>query len=388
MKTFLPCLLILAGCVAADPPGRRAAELEGHVRFLAGKACAGRETGTDGERLAAAYLEGAFRSAGLEVRVQEFQGHGTTGRNVIGIARGSSSEEAVVIGAHYDHLGEAKQGWHAGADDNASGTSVLLQLARSFAQRPPRRSVVLAAFSGEEMGILGSRAYVREPAVPLEKTVAMINMDMVGRLRESIIVFGADSGDRFKEHLADSPIKIAYNRDPIGPSDHTSFYLKNIPAVHLFTGAHADWHQPSDTPDKLNYDGLSRVSLFVEQLGRRIADAPERVKFVKVEGAAPITATPRKGATPYLGLMPDYGHDGPGVKLAGVAPGSPAEKAGLRENDVILQFDGRDCADVKAYSAEFFKRSPGEEISLTFDRGGKRDVVKVKLLAKESRSEE
>ncbi len=379
MRRLAPWLLILAGC--ASGPG-----LEEHVRFLAGEACLGRETGTDGEKAAAAYIEKGFRAAGLEVRLQEFQGHGTTGRNVIGIVRGS--EEAVVVGAHYDHLGEAKQGWHAGADDNASGTAVLLDLAERFARRPSKRTLVLVAFSGEEMGILGSRAYVRDPAVPLEKTVAMINMDMVGRLRESLIVFGADSGDRFKELLADSPIKIAYNKDPIGPSDHTSFYLKNIPAIHLFTGAHADYHKPSDTADKVNFDGLRRVSDLVESLARRIADAPERMKFVKVEGAAPITGAPRKGATPYLGLMPDYGHDGPGVKLAGVAPGSPAEKAGLRENDVILQFDGRDCADVKAYSAEFFKRRPGEEVSLTYERGGKRDTVKVKLLAKEARSEE
>lgn len=376
----LPLLFILAaGCAAPS--------LDEHVRFLASEACLGRETGTEGERRASDYIEAAFRKAGLEVRIQEFKGHGTTGRNVIGLARGTS-DEAVVVGAHYDHLGESKNGWHAGADDNASGTAVLIALARSFAHRPSKRTVVLAAFSGEEMGILGSRAYTREPAVALEKTVAMINLDMVGRLRESLIVFGADSGDRFKEHLADSPVKIVYNRDPIGPSDHTSFYLKNIPAVHLFTGSHADYHKPSDTAEKLNYDGLRRIADLVETLARRIGDAPERMKFVKVEGAAPMSPAPRKGATPYLGLMPDYGHDGPGVKLAGVAPGSPAEKAGLKENDVILQVDGRDCADVKVYSAEFFKKKPGDEMALTFERGGKRDVVKVKLASKEARSEE
>ena len=380
--------VVLAGCAAAPAPAAPGvAELEAHVRFLADKACAGRETGTDGERRAAAYIEGAFRGAGLDVQVREFQGHGTTGRNVIGIARGTS-DEAVLIGAHYDHLGEAKEGWNAGADDNASGVAVLLALARSFAERRPARSVILAAFSGEEMGILGSRAYTREPSVPLEKTVAMINLDMVGRLRDSLIVFGADSGDRFKEHLADSPVKIAFNRDPIGPSDHTSFYLKNVPAVHLFTGAHADYHKPSDTADKVNYDGLRRVAGLVETLARRIADAPERMKFVKVQGAAPIVSGARKGATPYLGLMPDYGHDGPGVKLAGVSPGSPADKAGFRENDVILQVDGRECADVKAYSAEFFKMKPGDEIALTYERAGKRDTVKVKLAAKEARSDE
>ena len=378
-RAVVPALLLLAAC--AGP------QLEDHVLYLSSAECAGRETGTEGEKKAAAYIEAAFRAAGLEVRLQEFQGHGTTGRNVIGIARGASAE-AVVVGAHYDHLGEAKGGWHAGADDNASGTAVLIELARRLGRRPAGRTVVLAAFSGEEMGILGSRAYVREPAVALEKTVAMVNLDMVGRLRESLVVFGADSGDLFKRFLEDSPVKIAYNRDPIGPSDHTAFYLKGVPAVHLFTGAHADYHKPSDTAEKVNFDGLRRVTDLVEILARRIADAPERMKFVKVEGAAPLTSGPRKGATPYLGLMPDYGHDGPGVKLAGVAPGSPADRAGFKEGDVILQFDGRDCADVKVYSAEFFKRRPGEEIALTFERGGRRDTVKVKLAAKEARSDE
>jgi hypothetical protein len=377
---FLP---LLAACATA--PGS-SVPLEDHVRFLAGPDCAGRETGTDGEKRAADYIAKGFH--GLDVKLQEFQGHGTTGRNVIGIARGTSSDEAVIVGAHYDHLGEAKDGWHAGADDNASGVAVLIELAGRFARRPSKRSIVLAAFSGEEMGILGSRAYTRTPSIPLEKTAAMINLDMVGRLRESLIVFGADSGDRFKDYLADSPVKLAYNKDPIGPSDHTSFYLKNVPAVHLFTGAHADYHKPTDTAEKLNYDGLRRIADLVETLARRIADAPERMAFRKVAGAAPMTGGPAAGRTPYLGLMPDYGHDGPGVKLAGVAPGSPAERAGLRENDLIVQVDGKDTADVKAYSAEFFKKKPGDEMALTVDRGGKREILKVKLVAKEARSDE
>jgi len=162
-----------------------------------------------------------------------------------------------------------------------------------------------------------------------------------------------------------------------------------VPAVHLFTGAHADYHKPSDTPEKVNYDGLRRVADLVDALARKIADAPERMKFVKVEGAAPIVSgAPRKGATPYLGLMPDYGHDGPGVKLAGVSPGSPADKAGFKENDVILKIQDRECADVKAYSAEFFKLKPGDEIALTYERAGKLDTVKVKIAAKEARSDE
>jgi len=235
------------------------------------------------------------------------------------------------------------------------------------------------------MGILGSRYYVNHPAT-LETTVAMINMDMVGRLRESLIVFGADTGDKFKEYLADSPIKIAHNKDAIGPSDHTSFVLKGIPSVHLFTGAHADYHKPGDTAEKLNYDGLRKVTDLVETLARRVADAPERMAFVK---PAPSAALPKasKSGTPYFGVMPDYGFDGKGVKLAGVAPGSPAEKAGLKEGDLLLSINEQEFEDVKAYSSIFFALKPGAEVTLGFERGGKRQTVKATLLVK-NRSDE
>src|SRR5262249_37585115 len=288
--------------------------------------CLGRELGSPGEEKASKHIVAQMRSAGLEPVLQEFEGHGMTGRNVVAVIHGTT-DEAIVIGAHYDHLGtDGKKIFH-GADDNASGTSVVIEMARRFARKPGKRTIVLVAFSGEEMGLLGSKYYVRHPGVS-EKIVAMINMDMVGRLRESLIVFGADTGSKFKEYLADSPIKIAYNRDAIGPSDHTSFVLKGIPAVHLFTGAHPDYHKPGDTAEKLNYDGLRKVADLVETLARRIADAPERMTFVKPPPSASLPK-PGKGGTPYFGVMPDYGYDGKGVRLQGVAPGSPAEKAGL-----------------------------------------------------------
>ena len=359
-------------------------DVETDVRTLSGESFEGRETGTAGEEKAARHIIAEFRKAGLEPVVQPFQGHGTTGRNVVAVLHGSSPE-AVVIGAHYDHLGSDGRKVFCGADDNASGTAVVLEMARRFAKKRTKRTIILVAFSGEEMGVLGSRHYVNNPPT-LETPVAMINMDMVGRLRENLIVFGADTGDKFKEYLADSPIRIAYNRDAIGPSDHTSFVLKGIPAVHLFTGAHPDYHKPGDTADKINYDGLRRVADLVEMLARRVADADDKMAFVKPPPSAAIPK-PGKGGTPYFGVMPDYGFDGKGVKLQGVAPGSPAEKAGLKEGDILLSLNDKDFEDVKGYAALFFALKPGDEITLGFERGGQRKTVKATLLAKNRSAE-
>lgn len=368
----------------AFPAAAAAQDLESDVKALASEAFSGRETGTPGEEKAARHIIGELRRAGLQPVLQPFEGHGTVGRNVVAVIPGKM-DEAVVIGAHYDHLGSDDKKVYAGADDNASGTAVAIEMARRFAKKPTKRAIVIVTFSGEEMGVLGSRYYVNHPAA-LEATVAMINMDMVGRLKENLIVFGADTGDHFKEYLADSPIKIAYNKDAVGPSDHTSFVLKGIPAVHLFTGAHPDYHKPGDTADKINYEGLKKVADLVETLARRVADAPERMAFVK---PAPSAALPKTGktGTPYFGVMPDYGYDGKGVKLAGVTPGSPAEKAGLQEGDLLYSINEQEFEDVKAYSAIFFGLKPGAEITLGYEREGKKKTVKAILQAK-GRSDE
>ena len=378
-RTFLIVPVLFGLCLSAW-----AQDLEKDVRVLAGEDFAGRETGTEGESRAAKHIIAEMRRAGLEPVLQIFEGHGTTGRNVVAVIHGSI-DEAVVVGAHYDHLGGDGKKVYCGADDNASGTAVVIDMARRFAKKPVKRTIILIAFSGEEMGILGSRYYVNHPAAA-ETPVAMVNLDMVGRLRENLIVFGADTGDRFKEYLADSPLKIAHNKEAVGPSDHTSFVLKGIPAVHLFTGAHVDYHKPGDTADKINYEGLKQVADLVESLTRKLGDAPERMTFVKPPPAAQL---PRagKGGTPYFGVMPDYGYDGKGVRLQGVAPGSPAEKAGLKENDVLLSLNGKDFDDVKGYSAIFFGLKPGDEVTLGYERDGKKASVKATLLTK-NRSDE
>jgi hypothetical protein len=378
-------LIVAAGFLLGSALAASAQDVESDAKILSSKGFEGRETGTAGEEKAARHILGEWRRAGLQPVVQVFEGHGTSGKNVVVVIPGTI-DEAVVIGAHYDHLGGDDNRVFFGADDNASGTAVIMEMARRFAKKPARRTVIVIAFSGEEMGVLGSRYYVNHP-VALETPVAMINLDMVGRLRENLIVFGADTGDKFKEYLADSPIKIAYNKEAVGPSDHTSFVLKGIPSVHLFTGAHADYHKPGDTADKLNFDGMRRVADLVEVLARRVAEAPDRMVFVK---PAPSAELPRagKGGTPYFGVMPDYGYDGKGVKLQGVAPGSPADKAGLKEGDLLLSLNGKDFEDVKAYSAIFFGLKPGEEVTLGYERNGERATVKATLLTKKLTTEE
>jgi hypothetical protein len=378
-KTLWIATAMLSMALAAQ-----AQDLEKDVKVLAAEETEGRETGTAGEAKAAKHIVAQMRHAGLEPVLQAFEGHGTTGHNVVAVIHGTL-DEAVIVGAHYDHLGSDGKKTYYGADDNASGTAVVIDMARRFAKKPGKRTIILVAFSGEEMGVLGSHYYVQHP-VAAETPVAMINMDMVGRLRDTLIVFGADTGDKFKEYLAGSPIKLAYNKDAVGPSDHTSFVLKGIPAVHLFTGAHPDYHKPGDTADKINYDGLKQVADLVEDLVRKVADAPEKMTFVK---PPPSAALPRagKGGTPYFGVMPDYGYDGKGVRLQGVAPSSPAEKAGLKEGDVLLSLNGKECDDVKAYSAIFFGLKPGDEITLGYERDGNKASVKATILTK-NRSDE
>ncbi len=371
--TGLVLFLLAAGCGGGPA-------LEPHVRMLAGDGFEGRETGTEGEKAAGEFIAAVLRGRNIEPVLQEFPGHGAKGTNVLGVLRGASAE-AVVVGAHYDHLGRKGEKIWSGADDNASGVAVLLELARRLSYRRPRRTIVFASFSGEEAGLFGSKHYVKNPLVPLEQTVAMVNLDMVGRLREKLLVFGTGTGDQFRAFLEDSPLALAFPNDPFGPSDHTSFILKGVPSVHLFTGSHADYHKPTDTPEKIDYEGMLRIADLVETLVRRIADAPRRMQYVKVETAVPAEGA-APGARPYFGSMPDYGFEGKGCRLEGVAPGSPADQAGLKAGDVVVAIGGQDVPEVNAYSRALFSKKPGDEIEVTYLRGVERVTVKVTLAAR------
>jgi hypothetical protein len=310
--------------------------------------------------------------------------------NVVGMLRGSDprlAEEAVVVGAHFDHLGlggpeslapERYGEVHNGADDNASGTAAMLAVAEAMARGgPPRRSLVFAAFSGEEEGLLGSSHYVRAPAVPLDRTVFMLNMDMVGRLEDDpLVVSGVGTGSGIEETVAAAAatLGLATSKDlsGFGASDQTVFYSREIPVLFLFTGAHSEYHKPEDDAQLIDYRGLARVASLAFRLVRTFADADEPPAYRKVDVGKPLAATGR-GYGPYFGTIPDFGESPvPGVLLSGVREGSPAERAGLRGGDVVVEFAGVTVANLHDYTYALRKHRPGDEVQVVVIRDGER----------------
>ena len=328
-------------------------------------------------------------------------------KNVVGVLEGEGphADETVVVGAHYDHLGHGgvfsgslaflSRDIHNGADDNASGTAMVIELARRLARRPdplPRR-VVFMAFSGEERGLLGSRHYVEHPLFPLKTTVTMLNLDMVGRLNDkhelTMIGTGTFSGiDAIVEALGSSAglkiKKISGLSDGFGGSDHQSFYGKDIPVLFAFTGVHRDYHRPTDDTERINFDGMARIANYLELILLDVAERPERPAFVR------LTRPPGRGGDParagfsvYLGTMPDYGDDAKqGMKLAGVREGSPAEKGGLKGGDVITGFGGKPVATIYDFMESMGRYKPGDKVEIVVKRDGQEKKLEVTLGAR------
>ncbi len=319
-------------------------------------------------------------------------------KNIVGVLEGEGphAQETVVIGAHYDHLGWGESGSlarprvhaiHHGADDNGSGTTTLMELARRLAQVPHRdRRLVFIAFSGEERGLLGSAYYCKHPLFPLANTVAMVNLDMVGRLRpdketgkDKLQVHGIGTAKNFNSLIDDLNDNFNFQLQKVasgfGPSDHASFYARSIPVLFFFTGDHPDYHRPSDTADKINIPGMHRVADLVEQVMLRLDRAPQRPEFVKV--SAPRYMGGPRG--PRLGFMPAYGDDdGKGVLIDGVMEGGPAAKAGLKEGDRIVEIGGKPVKNLTGYMVVMGRHKRGETIEIAILRGGKKMTVKVK----------
>ncbi|HEV8483099.1 MAG TPA: M28 family peptidase [Blastocatellia bacterium] len=325
--------------------------------------------------------------------------------NVVGILQGSDPElssEFIVIGAHYDHLGlggseslaaKPEGQIHHGADDNASGTSVLIELARVMSANRPKfkRSIVFIAFSGEELGLLGSAAYTRNPAVPLKSTVAMLNMDMVGRLRNgSLFVGGVGTSpawqpllDRLNGSGAAAPsggsssgsrFQLGIGQDGFGPSDHQSFYVKDLPVLFFFTGSHDDYHKPSDTADKINSEGASQIGEFVRKITVEIANEPQRIAFTRVKTESKPTG---RGFAVYLGTVPNYSDQSDGLKLDGIRAGSPAERAGLQAGDVVTKLGSVPVKNVYDYTYALGELKAGEEIEVVLRRDGREVRLKI-----------
>ncbi|MFO0947245.1 MAG: M20/M25/M40 family metallo-hydrolase [Planctomycetota bacterium] len=323
--------------------------------------------------------------------------------NVVGVIEGEGphADETVVIGAHYDHLGRGGEGSlapdskdvHNGADDNASGTATLIELARRFGEREkkPGRRLVFIAFSAEEKGLLGSRHYVKKaPLFPLDKTVAMVNFDMVGRMKNNkLTIYGTKSAkdleaiiDGEKSAEDDLDIKKIGSASGLGgSSDHASFVMARVPAVHFFTGTHPDYHRPSDDVDKINVEGMRRVADFAAKFIDRVIERPNRFEFVKSEESDPHAGMdlPAGGRKTYLGTVPDYGEEVEGVLLNDVKKDSPADKAGLKAGDVIVEIDGAPIKNVQGFTVILYQHKPGDSIEITVLRNKERVPLKATL---------
>jgi hypothetical protein len=288
----------------------------------------------------------------------------------------------VILGAHFDHLGMGEQSSmapdlagkaiHHGADDNASGTAGLLELAAYFAGRPKaRRGILFLAFSGEELGLIGSNYYVNNPLLPLDQAAAMINMDMIGRLdpqTKTVLVHGTGTSPVWEpllKNLENENLKIKTDSSGVGPSDHTSFYLKNIPVLHFFTGSHSDYHKPSDDWEKVNYKGEVYVLNLISQIITSL-DTEPKLAFLT-------TKTKQTGARSAfkvtLGVMPSYSFEGDGLKVDGVTEGKPAQKAGIKSGDVILQMGDLVIKDIQKYMEALGKFEKGQTIPVKLKRG-------------------
>ncbi len=346
--------------------------------------------------------------AGLKPQTAEIKGWRCTGeitveqkqakvKNVLGVLEGRDprADETIVIGAHMDHLGYGESGTlapgvkeiHNGADDNASGTTGVIELARRLARRdqPLARRVLFATFTGEERGLLGSEHYVKNPAVPLEKTVTMINLDMIGRLKnEKLIVEGVGTAKEFRPLVESLNSTRRFKLSPvtsgIGPSDQTSFYQKRIPVLFFWTDYHPDYHRPSDDWDKISLEGLDRVIGLVEDVAVELANAESRPEFIETPMKAPAgAAADACGERPYLGSIPAFGEEVDGVLLTGVSPGSPAEKAGIRAGDTIVQFGAIEVHSLQDLQVALTSHKPGETVKVIVLREKERKSISVTL---------
>ena len=374
------------------------------VTFLASDALEGRQTGTKGEKEAATYIENRFKQLGLQPKgtsgfLQTFSfkpktnphdevkfdvnGDGTiTGNNVIGFLD-NNAENTIIIGAHFDHLGfggegslyrDAIKAIHNGADDNASGVAVLLNLAAKLITKNTGNNYLFMAFSGEEMGLLGSNYFVKNPTIDIKKVSYMINMDMVGRMKKdsTLAVYGTGTSPIFKQVLKshNNSFKLIQQESGVGPSDHTSFYLVDIPVLHFFTGQHEDYHKPSDDSEKLNYDGMKLISEYIFNI---ISDFDDNGKLAFRKTVNESESTPRFKVG--LGVIPDYLYDGQGMRIDGVSEGKAAQKAGLQKGDIIVKLGDSTITNMMSYMRALSIFKEGDKTSVVIKREAK-EVIK------------
>ena len=326
--------------------------------------------------------------------------------NVAGILPGTdpTSDEWVIIGAHYDHIGygldqgygEVRDGEiHNGADDNSSGTSAVLELARMFSESPPRRNILFICFSAEEMGTLGSQAYVENPLVPLEQTSAMINLDMIGRVRPDesgtnlCTIQGIGSAEEWEEIVPDltpdGEVALIGQPNPLGGSDYLPFYLAEVPAISFFSGIHDEFNTPADDPETLNYEGMASVTGAIFEIVTKIGNREELLTFKEWGiGAGEVSSDVDSGPTysVYLGTIPDFVNTEGGLFIQGVTPGSPAEEAGLQAGDQIIRLGDYEVSDIYNYTYALGEYEPGDVVDIVIIRDGVEVVLTATLGAR------
>jgi hypothetical protein len=375
-----------------------------HIKVLADDLYQGRGTGSAGEKAAALYIESAFKKLKLQPKgdnqtfFQSFpfkkgahgEGEAGTSANVVGYLD-NGAKTTIVIGAHYDHLGMDGQGSsldanpankiHNGADDNASGVAGVLELARYFAsnKKKEKNNFIFVCFSGEEMGLIGSK-YVADH-LPVETTSVnfMINMDMIGRLdptTKTVIVNGTGTSPVWEpllNKLETEKLKIKTDSSGTGPSDHTSFYLKDIPVLHFFTGGHPDYHKPTDDFDKVNIAGEAEVLGLIVKVIESL-DAEPKLAFLKTKTKS---MAGRSSFKVTMGIMPSYSSEGTGLKVDGVTEGRPGHKAGILTGDVIVKMGDYEIKDIQNYMDALGKFEKGQTIKIDIKRGNETKTLDV-----------
>lgn len=370
-----------------------------HIYYLASDKLHGRAPGTKGEKKAAQYISAFFSRYGLIPKgengyFQKFEYHQPlnphdsaaskkkyTGRNVIGYLD-NDAPYTIVIGAHFDHLGTDGRGSsldskpkgkiHNGADDNASGTAGVLELARYFSSNNLKEGVnfLFVCFSAEEAGLIGSKHFTSNPTIPLYNIQCMVNMDMIGRLVDStqkLIVYGVGTSDVMVPTLNilnQDEFILVLDSSGVGPSDQTSFYLKQIPVLHFFTGQHSEYHKPADDADKINYPGEAKVLEYIRRVTEKLATF-SKMKFYETRskdtgGKASFKVT--------LGIMPDYSFQGKGVRVDAVTKGKPAEKAGIKNGDIIVKLGDTEVTNIYDYMSCLSKFKAGDKTTLALKR--------------------
>ena len=405
MKKYTYLALFLCLALGCKNEKSASVSLQEDVSFLASDALGGRETGTEGELLAAEYIQERMAALGLSPKgnagtfyqtftfkpkkdphseVQYTAGDSTiTGTNVIGYLDNQAAN-TIVIGAHYDHLGMGGEGSlyregkavHNGADDNASGVGLLLHLADTLQGIDKGNNYLFIAFSGEEMGLLGSNYFVKNPTIDLNKVDYMLNMDMVGRLREdqTLAISGTGTSPIWAQVLnaANPGFKLVLDESGVGPSDHTSFYLQDIPVLHFFTGQHEDYHKPSDDSGKLNYVGMQKIGSYIVAVIGELDDDP-KLTFKKTKNES--EEVPRFKVA--LGVVPDYLFDGKGMRIDGISEGKAAQKAGLQKGDIVIQLGDSAVVDMMSYMRALSTFEEGNSTNVIVDRQGERMLFPV-----------